>query len=268
MNTSHRAMLTIRTRVSALGDAWLLPPHLIGVRPTDDTRQSVAVAQTMERPINLGDPGSCPVAGSTVFIILDESASVASSGGNDPLSQRHTETALAIRRVAAVCRCRRDRVSVVPFDMGSGGYVAPQPLTAHGVRRLNRGLERLANSCGMSSDLGPALERVDASAGHQESVAVVVFSDFLLTDPSPTTVLSRLRSFPGYVHAVALGAQPPTVLVSDPNITVTRLTPSSPPGSAARAVFDGLTRYRSRHSSDRGSAAHHETHDTEGELIA
>ncbi|MEN4475713.1 vWA domain-containing protein [Mycolicibacterium cosmeticum] len=196
------------------------------------------------------------MAGSTVFVVLDESASVACSGGNDPLSRRHAETALAIRHVAVACRCRRDRVALVPFDKGSAGHVAPQALTGSGIRQLNRGLRLLANNGGISSNLAPALDHVEALAAHADSeAAVVIFSDFLLTEQDPDAVLSRLRTFPGYVHAVVLGAQPPPVLITDPNVTITRLTPSSPPGSAAQAVFDGLTRYRTRRTSDSGGGA-------------
>lgn len=248
---------------------WMLPPRLLGAA-VDFAVGQHTVAGNADQPIRLGYPGSCPPGGTTVAIVLDESASVTTGGGNDPLSRRHIEAALAIRHVAGACRCGRDRISLVPFDIGSTGYIAPQRLTAHGVRRLDKGLQRLAGGWGLSSQLGPALDHVEAHARRQgEGAAVVVFSDFLLTDPNPSSVLARLTAFPGHVHAVVLGAQPPAVLVGDPNVTVTRLTPTSPSGSAARAVFDALTSYRLRHTSNPGSAAHHhQTPDDEGELIA
>jgi len=229
-------------------DPHLLPPHNLGPCDAALAQGPCEVRGAGNASIYLEPPGPCPAGGVTVFIVLDESASVAATGGNDPLSRRHAEAAMAIRHVAAACRCRRDLVSLVPFDNGSLGYFAPQPLTRHGVRRLDRGLHRLNKGWGLSSELEPALTRVEAAARSQRgSVAVVVFSDFLLTDAHPISVITRLRSFPGYVHAVVLGALPPAALVDEPAVTVTRLTPSSEPGAAARAVFDGLNHYRTDH---------------------
>lgn len=217
----------------------------------------------------LGDPGSCSPGGSDTWVIIDSSPSVESSDGNDPLSRRYDETALAIRHVAEACRCGCDRIALVPFDVGSPGQVASQPLTSRGVRRLDRGLQCLAGTRGMSSQLGPALDQAEGHITRQgPGSAVVVFSDFLLTDRNPSSALSRLRAFPGHVHAVVLGALPPDVLVADPKVTVTRLTPTSPPGAVARAVFDGLTRYRIHSPSHLGSAANTQIADDEGELIA
>ncbi|GFM17888.1 uncharacterized protein PO1_contig_020_12 [Mycobacterium sp. PO1] len=110
---------------------------------------------------------------------------------------------------------------------------------------------------------------IEAKAGREPgAVAVVVLSDFLLTDRNPAAVLSRLRSIGDSVHAVVLGAYPPAALLDDPNVTVTRLTPSSAPGAAARAVFSGLISFRTHSTTDQGSAArHHQTDDEEGELI-
>lgn len=248
-----------------------LPPRRLAGPTHSGGRQTALPADAGQARTILGDPGGCPPDGTTVAIVLDQSPSITSSDGNDPLSRRHAEAALAIRHVAAACRCGRDRIALVPFDCDSPGHVAPQPLTALGVRRLDRTLRRLASVWGLSSQLGPALDRAESHTTRHGagSAAVVVFSDFLLTDPSPTTALRRLRGFPGHVHAVVLGASPPSVLTDDPNVTVTRLTPTSPPGAAARAVFDGLTRYRTHHRTDPGSAAPAtETPDDEGELIA
>ncbi|MDX1870711.1 hypothetical protein SBI67_01130 [Mycolicibacterium sp. 120266] len=252
---------------SRLLDSRVLPPTLFGT--TSTARMHGKPATAGDAPIVLGEPGGCPPQGSLVHVVLDQSPSVTSDGGTDPLSRRHAEAALAIRHVAAACRCRRDRVALAPFDAESAGAVAPQPLTRRGLRTLDHGLQQLADTWGMSSRLGPALDRVEAEKTDSGVLrAVVVFSDFLLTDPNPSSVLRRLCELPGYVHAVVLGAQPPTVLLADPHVAVTRLTPSSPAGSAARAVFDGLTRFRT-HTHDPGSAAHpHENLGSEGELIA
>lgn len=244
----------------AVGRSRLLVPRGLGGDEAHGPRRTSVRREAATLAITLEQPGPCPPGGVTVFIVLDESASVAASGGNDPLSQRHAETALAIRHVANTCRCRADRVGLVPFDHASPGFVAPQPLSTAGVRRLTRGLERLSNGLGMSSELEPPLRFVETEAGHQRaSVALVVFSDFLITDANPSRVITRLRTFPGYLHAVVLGALPPSVLEADPNVAVTRLTPSSPPGDAARAVFDGLNYYRRHGHVAPGSAAHQGT---------
>lgn len=264
---SRRPLALMPTR---LHTGQLLPcQHLGAAADLAMEPHAVARAHAVE-PIRLDDPGSCPPHSTIVAIVLDESASVTTHGGTDPLSRRHAEAALAIHHVAGACRCGHDRICLVPFDVDSAGYVAPQLLTSRGMRRIDRGLHRLANGWGQSSKLGPALEHVMShAANRREGVAVVVFSDFLLTDANPAAVLLRLRSVPGYVHAVVLGTQPPDVLVNDPTVTVTRLTPSSPPGTTARAVFDGLTRYRRRDPTGQSTAAHrHQNTDDEGELIA
>ncbi|BBX63224.1 hypothetical protein MSAS_23980 [Mycobacterium saskatchewanense] len=254
MNTALREALS--PVPAAVNASRLLDPRSLG--PGDHRAEPKAAASPdpVEVAINLAPPGSCSAGGTTTFVVLDESAGVTGSGGNDPLSRRHAEAALAIRHVAAACRCRRDRVALVPFDRGSAGFVAPQPLTRNGLRTITRGLQRLSHGMGLSSELGPPLDYVETQASQQRGdVALVVFSDLLLTDQNPSTVLTRLRAFPGYVHAVVLGAIPPSVLVDDPYVAVTRLTPSTPPGEAAHAVFDGLNHYRSP-SSTTGSAAH------------
>jgi len=266
MSTAPRIVSPLPTE---LLDGQRLPSRILGAAARPVPKQYVAGDDPEQ--IVLGDPGSCPAGGSQTWMIIDSSPSVDDSDGNDPLSRRYDETALAIRHVAAACRCGRDRIALVPFDTGSPGHVAPQPLTTRGVRRLDRGLQRLAATCGMSSQLGPALDRVEMQTPPRGAqTGIVVFSDFLLTDHNPTSVMSRLRDFPGHVHAVVLGAQPPSVLVTDPSVTVTRLTPTSPPGAAARAVFDGLVHFRTATDTDPGSAALHsdETPNSEGELIA
>ncbi|ADU00385.1 VWA domain-containing protein [Mycolicibacterium gilvum] len=202
---------------AGLLDGQRLPPRILDVAAGPVSNPHMVSAGP--EPIVLGDPGSCPPGGSQTFVIIDSSPSVDDSDGNDPLSRRYDETALAIRHVAEACRCGRDRIALVPFDNGSPGHVAPQPLTPRGVRRLDRGLQRLAATYGMSSQLGPALDRVDTQTVRRGAqTGVVVFSDFLLTDQNPTNVLSRLRAFPGHVHVVVLGALPPGVLVADPNV--------------------------------------------------
>ncbi|OYN77675.1 vWA domain-containing protein [Mycolicibacterium sphagni] len=240
---------------AALVDPRLLAPRLLGAQNRHHPPGQTAPAGG-SAVVSLGDPGTCPGGGAVVYIVLDESLSVASAGGNDPLGRRHAETATAIDHLAAACRCRRDRVALVPFDLGSPGHVPPQQLNQFGVRRLHHGLQRLSTTPGMSSSLLPALAHVEQLAStNRGSSVVVVFSDFLLTDRDPTTAIHQLASFPGAVHAVVLGAAPPSLLSDHPDIETTRLTPSSPDGSTALAVFNGLTHYRGPRNANQGSAA-------------
>lgn len=232
----------------------LLAPQRLNTASTRAIGRVPIDSEPSDHPISLGDPGACPAGGTTVYIVLDESLSVASADGNDPLARRHDETALAIAHVASACRCRRDRVAIVPFDVGSPGQVPPQPLIGSGMRRLRQGLRHLSIGYGLSSSLLPALTHVEQhAAGRREALALVVFSDFLLTDQFPKAAVNRLCAFPGAVHVVALGAAPPPILSGHPDVAVTRLTPSSPPGAAARAVFESLTHYRT-HQTTRAAA--------------
>lgn len=225
--------------------AQLLEPRLLEGRPTvQRAYQAPTVLADGQTPTSLGDPGWCPPHGTNLSVILDGSPSVTSPGGNDPLSRRHDEAAHAIAHVAAACRCKRERVSLLPFDLPAAGYVPPQPLTKTGLRRLHRGLRAAARST-TSSNLDPALTHAERMAARAPgAAALVVFSDFLLSDRCPNDVLGRLVSFPGYVHAVVLGAEPPALFLHDRGVAHSRIMPTSPPGATAYAVFDGLVHYR------------------------
>lgn len=231
-------------RRAELRIAELLEPRLLGAPSTRSGYRSWTVVEEGRTSISLGDPGWCPPHSTNLFVILDGSPSVTSPGGNDPLSRRHEEAAHAIAHVAAVCRCKRERVSLLPFDLPSAGYVPPQPMTRTGLRRLHAGLRAAARGC-TSSDLDPALTHAERMAARTPvAAALVVFSDFLLTDNCPNDVLNRLVSFPGYVHAVVLAADPPALFLRCPEIAHSRIMPTSPPGAAARAMFEGLVHYR------------------------
>lgn len=233
--------LAPRTRLRV---AELLEPRLLRAPIPPDTHRPPSAIDERRDPISLGDPGLCPLHATTLVLIDDRSPSVISPGGNDPLSRRHYEAALAIKHVATACRCKQERVALVPFDLPSAGYVPPQPLTRYGLRRLYAGLRAAARDY-TSSDLNPALTHAERmAAGMHGTVALVVFSDFLLTDRSPSDVLDRLGSFPGYVHAVVLGAEPPALFLHGPGVAHTRIMPTSPPGATARTVFEDLVHYR------------------------
>ncbi|AGB22141.1 hypothetical protein Mycsm_01748 [Mycobacterium sp. JS623] len=194
--------------------------------------------------ITLGDPGTCGDKATTTFVVTDNSGSVCGPGGNDPTSQRHDEALLTIRHVAAACTCGRDRVALLPFDQPSLGLVLPQCLDGNGIRRLKRGMV-IAERTGVSSSLLPALTFAERLAKLTPNhAAIVVLSDFELTDPYPNQELERLANFPGYVHVVVLGGFTPGQLEDDERVAISEITPESQPGEVAHAIFDGLTHYR------------------------
>lgn len=193
----------------------------------------------------LGDPG-WPAAVPTLLItIFDSSGSVTSSAGTDPLSNRFAE---ARRAFSVVARrgSRHELGAVLHFDTPSSGDIRPVPLTRLGLLVLRWGL-RVPPSGSGSSELMPSLHRAvaiaEAHPDHQTTV--VVLSDFQLLDPEPKQVLADLAAFPGQVHAVVLGSDPPAGML-DEHIMVTPIGRNDPPGAVARAVFTSLTTYRRR----------------------
>lgn len=194
----------------------------------------------------LGDPG-WPTAEPTLLIAdFDNSGSVTSPVGTDPLSNRFAEVAYAFA-VVAKRGSRHELGAVLHFDTTSSGDVGPVPITRRGLRKLRSGLRTPRGGRG-SSELSPSLRRAVALAtAHPDHQAtLVVLSDFLLLDPQPPSqVLADLAAFPGVVHAVVLGATMPRS-VFDERIVVTPIHSNDPPGAVARALFASLTTYRRR----------------------
>lgn len=205
--------------------------------------------------IELGWPGLEPKRPCLVMLDFDSSGSVIAPQGNDPIGNRFNEARRAIRLVADWTYTSRSKVAVLHFDHPDG---------ASGVGSLNdrRLLQRLDPSLqdpggrGIS-DLLPSLSEMErlaaAHAGH-DLVGVIV-SDFELSDVDPSEVFTRLRAFPGRIHAVVLGGHVPPDLVGADNITVTPLSAGDPPGAFAAALHRSLTatRVAARHSLLHGS---------------
>lgn len=231
---------------AAMLEQGLLRQDLLGGGGLGNQSTAAAVSDEIVdylSQITLGDPGTCG-GKATTFILTDNSGSVCGAGGNDPTSRRHDEAGLAIRHVAAACRCGRERVALLPFDQPSLGLVLPQRLDGSGIRRLKRGMV-IAERTGASSSLLPALTFAERLAKLTPNhAAVVVLSDFELCDHHADRVLERLARFPGYVHAVVLGGFTPGQLEDDERVAVSEITPESQSGEVAQAIFDGLTRYR------------------------
>lgn len=200
--------------------------------------------------IELGWPGIEPKRPCLVIVNFDDSGSVTAPQGNDPVGNRFEEARRAIKLVADWTYSSRSKLAVLHFD---------HPLGASGVVALNdwhlqRTLDpSLRNPGGWgTSDLLPSvaqMERLAAAHPDHDAIGVVV-SDFELTDADPSEVLSRLRAFPGRIHAVVLGGQVPPDLVDADNVTTTPLSPGDPPGAFASALHRSLTATRraARHS--------------------
>lgn len=223
--------MTLRT-------SQLLSAQLIGGRAAD-----VGGTPSTSAPgVVLGLPGEPSPVPTLLIAISDDSASVTSAGGNDPLSNRYSEMRQAF---AAVARAGvgRELGAVVHFDVGHGADVDPVRLTRRGLARLSKGLRRPAS--GGTSELGPSLIRATqlARAHSGFEMTLVVFSDFQLFDADPAQVLGDLARFPGTVHVVMLGSDPAPGLF-DNAVVVSRIMPGDPPGALAQALFCSLVAHR------------------------
>lgn len=221
---------------AALLPGRLLPTHLIG-------GQGPTTLAEPDPAYNLGTPGKPSPVPTLLIAVFDNSGSVTSPGGTDPLSNRYAEVTRAFQTVARK-GTRQELGAIVHFDTPSSGEVEPVPITRTGMLRLRAGLRPPPDGAG-SSDLGPSLHRAleiaEAHPGHE--VTLVVLSDFQLFDPDPGQVLSDLTAFPGSVHAVILGGRLPPGVLNDP-ITVTAVDRGSRPGAVARALFSSLVTHR------------------------
>jgi hypothetical protein len=190
----------------------------------------------------LGDPGRCGEQPTLVITVFDDSGSVTSPAGADPVSNRYQEARQALRTVARRCRCGQCLGSVLHFDLVAG--VPPTALTKRLVSGLEAGLRPPADAVGCSV-LGPSLsEAYEITERYPEYLStLVVLSDFELFDPNVGEVLTRLAAFPGDVHAVVLGRRGLDGGL-DPRIQVTPIRRDDPPGALAQVVFASLTAHR------------------------
>lgn len=224
-------------RPAVLLPGRLVSPSLLGVEPPH------LPAKEPDPAYKLGSPGKPSPVPTLVIALFDNSGSVTSPGGTDPLSNRYAEVARAFQVVARK-GSRHELGAIIHFDTPSSGEVEPTPITRTGMIRLRVGLRPPADGAG-TSELGPGLERAyEIAENHPDHRAtLMVLSDFQLFDPEPGQVLSGLAAFPGEVHAVVLGDWlPPGVL--DERITITYVDRISPPGAVARAVFGRLVAHR------------------------
>lgn len=207
----------------------------------------IALPAQFEREprIELGWPGMDAPTPTLDIHLFDDSGSVSAAQGADPVGNRFGEAKRAIDLVAAWSMTTRGKVAVLHFD---------DPAGASGVHCLNdrRLRQNLADSLRVpltgagTSDLSPSLERAEQlAAEHPDHLTTLtIFSDFALTDHEPTAVLSRLLAYPGRVHAVVLGDDPPLDLEGADSVTITHLSAADPPGSFAAALLRSMTATR------------------------
>lgn len=209
-----------------------------------------------EAVIPLGPVGRCSGKATLVIFVVDDSASVASPGGNDPVSNRYTEIRLALDEVAKRCRCGRELAAVLHFDSPHGDS-AVQPLSRAGLRALDASLCIPIGGMGSSSLLPSMAGAQHLAQDHQDhEIVLVILSDFWLTDLPITDAWDRLSTFPGTVIAVRLGTFA-SVTVEVPGVRGTvHISCDSPAGATAQAVLRGLTLHRLLHTAGRRRSFH------------
>lgn len=201
-----------------------------------------------QREIRLGFPGFDPLKPSLDILIFDDSWSLNSPGGNDPVARRYEEAAHAVDSVQSWAFTGRQKVAVMHFDHPAG-FTGPQRLDRdRGVRQILGSLRTPEGASG-TSELLPSLHEATrlARAHDSHDIRLTVFSDWLLLDPDLRKVFQLLEQYPGAVHAVVLNAHPPLDLEMAGNITVTRVSSDDPPGMLAAALAHSLTATRRGH---------------------
>lgn len=221
----------------------LQPPHLRpgGLLPTPFR------ARTREKEpwVELGWPGFDPVRPSLDILDFDDSGSVITPGGTDPIGNRFREARKALSVVQTWTFTSRSKAAVLHFDQPCSGTSGVMSLNNWRIdEALDRSLRVPRDGAG-TSDLLPSLAEAERlAAGHPDhDVRFTILSDFQLADDDPADVLARLVAFPGEVHAVILNADAPPDLVG-PNISITRLAHGDPPGALAAAIHRSLTATR------------------------
>ena len=194
-------------------------------------------------PIRLPHPGRPAPFPTLLIAVFDDSGSVTSPVGSDPLSGRYEEARQAFQ-VIARRGSAHELGAVMHFDTPCSGDVGPLPILRRTMLVIRGGLQVPSDSAG-SSELRASLHRAqELAAAHPEHrPTLVVFSDFQLFDTEPAAVLSELAAFPGDVHAVVLGGRLPDDVL-DPNIQRTDIRQEDPRGALALALFGSLTLYR------------------------
>jgi len=219
--------------------------HAAGLRPAGLLPVPLSVAtRSKDGWYELGWPGLEPRTPSLDIFDFDDSGSVTSPNGNDPVGGRFGEATRALKVVRGWTYTSKPKLAVLHFDHLVGATGAMPLISVSAPARLKAALRVPWGAAG-TSDLSPSLAAAEklAAAHPGHDVRLTVFSDFELTDDDTASVYERLRNFPGLVHAVVLNGEPPADLEAE-NITVTKVTSGDPVGSVATAVHRSLTATR------------------------
>jgi hypothetical protein len=215
----------------------LRPASLLGAIPPKGTHRP------LPQGFRLGAAGRPSPVPTLLIAVFDNSGSVVSPAGSDPMSNRFTEVEYAFAAVARRSK-PHELGAVLHFDSPCNGDVPPVPISRSNLERLRGGLRIPYDGAGSSALLPSLRQAVTLAEGHPgHEATVVVLSDFLLLDANPVAALAELAAFPGAVHAVVLGSYV-TAEGFDSRITVTHIQRSDPPGAVARALFSSLVRHR------------------------
>ncbi|MGQ4268583.1 hypothetical protein [Nocardiopsis changdeensis] len=191
----------------------------------------------------LGSPGAPSPVPTLTIAIFDNSGSVISPSGTDPLSNRFAEVEHAFAVVAKQA-APHELGAVLHFDSPCRGDVAPVALNRGGMTKLRGGLTVPSDGAGSSALLPSLRQAVKLTERYpQHTATLVVLSDFMLLDANPTAALRELAAFPGEVHAVVLGGRLQENAF-DSRVTVTHVQRDDPPGAVARALFASLITHR------------------------
>ncbi|WP_160050469.1 hypothetical protein [Nocardiopsis sp. FR4] len=215
----------------------LQPGRLLGPAPAGGGDRPSAAG------FRLGSPGAPSLVPTLLICLFDNSGSVISPSGTDPLSNRFAEVEYAFA-VVAKRAAPHELGAVLHFDSPCRGDVAPVALNRGGIAKLQGGLVVPGDGAGSSALLPSLRQAVKLTEGYpQHAATLAVLSDFSLLDANPTAALRELAMFPGEVHAVVLGGHLRSDAF-DPRITVTHVQREDPPGAVARALFASLITHR------------------------
>lgn len=211
------------------------------LHPSAIAPSTLVTSPKRSRAVQLGNPGADPATPCLTLLCFDDSGSLSSS--NDPIGMRYEEAKRTITWLADASRTSSQQVTIFRFDHPIVQPVGPLPLHARkGRAALISAVEPPQGITG-SSALTPSMMAMNRLAEKHKSAdrIAVIFSDFQLFDHNPDQPYAEIAAFPGIVHAVVMNAMPPEKLHALPNVLVTRVSATDPPGMLAAALAHSLT---------------------------
>lgn len=187
----------------------------------------------------LGNPGTCSGKPVRHIVLNDRSASLggAGVGGADPIGLRYLSLLRAVEKIATSCRCRKEELELISFDLRSSFDLAPTPMHKKSIGKIRSALTTEDRGCGIST-LAPAIAEATTSLdGFRGRSTLTVFSDWFLTD-TEQAVADLLALEVDHLHVVALSAPAPSGISESAQVTVTEASWSDDPALVAEAVFE------------------------------